>query len=80
MRNRQVAQEIGIARVSFVWRTAASPGVDRLNVHQPHQPSDPFAIDGVAESTQMRGHLGPAIEGRALKLLVYQAYQALIQC
>ena len=49
MRNRQVAQQIGIALVSLAGRTAASPGVDSLNAHQTHQPSDSFAIDGVAQ-------------------------------
>ena len=70
MRNRQVAQKIGIALVPFARRTAASPGVDGLNAHQTHQPSDSIAIDDVAKSTQMRSHLGPAIEGCAQELLV----------
>ena len=79
MRNRQVAQKIGIALVPFARRTAASPGVDGLNAHQTHQTSDSFAIDGVAQSTQMRGHLGPAIEGRMQELLVNQAHQMQVQ-
>ena len=60
-------------------RTAASPGVDGLNAHQRHQPSDSFAFDDVAKSTQMRGHLGPAIEGCAQELLVNQAHQLQVQ-
>ena len=79
MRNRQVAQKIGIALVPFSRRTAASPGVDSLNAHQTHQTSDSFAIDDIAESTQMRGHLGPAIEGCTQELLVNQAHQMQVQ-
>ena len=43
MRNRQVAQKIGIALVPFARRTAASPGVDSLNAHQAHQSSRSLA-------------------------------------
>ena len=78
--NRQVAQKIRIELVSLARRTAASPGVDSLNVHHTHQPSDPLAIDGVAQPAQRGGHLAPAIKGGAQKLLVNQAHQLQVQC
>ena len=79
MRNRQIAQEIGIAFMPLARRTTASPGVDGLNAHQTHQPSDPFAIDRIAQSAQISNHLAPAIEGRAQVLLVNQAHQMQVQ-
>ena len=70
MRNRQIAQQIRIAFVPLARRTAASPGVDGLNAHQTHQPSNSFAIDSVTQPTQKDDHLAPAIEGCAQVLLV----------
>ena len=61
-------------------RTTASPGVDRLNAHQIHQSSDPFAIDRIAQPAQIDGRLSPAIEGSPQALLVNQTHQMQVLC
>ena len=79
MRNRQIAQEIGIAFMPLAQRITASPGVDRMNAHKTHQPSDPFATDRVAQPAGISNYLAPAIEGRAQVLLINQAHQMQVQ-
>ena len=79
MPNREIAQEIGIDLMAFIWCAALFLGIDRLNTHLRHQEWQPLAIYGVPLSSQIGGHLGPAIEGRGQILLVNKAHQMQIQ-
>lgn len=73
--DHDISKQVRINPVCLVSDGRFGLGINRLQAHQPHQPSDSFAIDFVALCGEPNSHFPSPVERTLCVLLVDQAHQ-----
>jgi hypothetical protein len=71
----QVAQQVWIDLVLWMRATGSGLWIDNLKTHQPHETLNPFAIDLIAQSSQIVSHGSGTPDGGSQVLFVNEPHQ-----